>query len=287
MFSNDVPVRSIENVTYGYRQGNALQLACFSPLENANGLGLILMVSWGWESLYSTIDNYKEHYIEPLLKRGYTVIAAVPSSRPDFSILEMKEDARRALRYIRLHAKEFSIDPERLGVYGFSAGGHLSLLAGLTSDAGNPDSEDEVERESNAVKAIAEFYGPTDFLNYSKTGENGLGRGLLHRLQDAFNFQEFDPETKSHKPITDEERLSEIGRQCSPINYLRPDSPPILIIHGTADEIVPFYQSELFLERAQQVGANVELEVIPDKGHSWEDMSREVELMADWFDRNL
>lgn len=264
----------------------ALTLDVFKPRENPNGLGVIFVVSGGWYASRILLCDLASRFMEPLAEHGYTVFAAVPSSKPRFTIPEIKDDVQRAIRFVRHHAAEYSIDAQRLGIYGLSAGGHLSLLAGLTADAGNPDAEDAVERESCAVQAIAEFYAPTDFFNYGGVGESAV-EGLLANFKSAFDFCELDLEANRYHLITDAARVEEIVRQCSPISHLRPDVPPIFIIHGDADAIVPLQQSQLFLEKAKQVGATVELQVVEGRGHGWDDMSSEVAALIDWFDRNL
>jgi acetyl esterase/lipase len=272
---------------YGRKHGMALTLEVLAPGENANGIGIVFVASGGWSSSRALAHDLTPRFIEPLARRGYTVFVVVPRSQPRYTIPDMKEDVQRSIRFVRYHAAEYSINAQRLGLYGLSAGGHLSLLAGLTASAGDANAEDPVERESCAVQAIAEFYGPTDFLNYGAAGKNAVGRGVLGDLKAAFDFCELDPETNTYQRITDTARVEEIARQCSPINHLRAGAPPILIIHGEADLRVPLQQSSSFLEKAQQVGALVELKVVPGQAHGWDDMSGEVESVIDWFEQNL
>jgi acetyl esterase/lipase len=89
---------------------------------------------------------------QPLTSQGFTVFAVRHGSSPKFSIEEAVADVRRSVRFIRLNAERFNIDPQRIGVYGMSAGGHLSLMLGTTSDDGNPQADDPVERVSNRVQ---------------------------------------------------------------------------------------------------------------------------------------
>ena len=271
------------DVIYGRKHGLALTLDVHQPRDNGNGIGLVFIASGGWYSGKELADYLTPQFIEPAVLRGYMVFVVVLSSRPRFTIPEMREDVQRAIRFVRYHAKEYSIDASRLGLYGLSAGGHLSLLAALTSDDGDKESEDVYGRESCAVQAIAEFYAPTDFFNYGATGVNAVGQGLLSNFKSAFDFCELDPETNCYLRISDAARVDEIAAWCSPINHLSKDSPPIFIIHGDADEVVPVQQSQAFKERAQQVGASVELGVVPAVGHGWEDMAEEMSQVIEWF----
>ena len=99
----------------------------------------------------------------------------------------------RAVRFIRYHARDYGIDPDRIGIYGASAGGHLSLMQGTAGDVGDPKAKDAVDRVSSRVQAVACFFPPTDFLNYGKTGEDAIGRGVLQGFKAPFEFHELDP----------------------------------------------------------------------------------------------
>src|SRR4029079_14889294 len=141
-------------------------------------------------------------------------------------------DMNRAVRFIRYHAGDYDIDPDRIGITGGSAGGHLSLMQGTAGDMGNPKSRDRIDKPWSRVQAVACFFPPTDFLNYGKPGENALGRGILKDFKAPFDFHDLDPTTRTFVPVTDEARIEEIGRKISPINHVSADDPPTLIIHG-------------------------------------------------------
>jgi hypothetical protein len=85
----------------------------------------------------------------------------------------------RAVRFVRANADRYGVDPDKLGIAGGSAGGHLSLMQGTAPRPGKPDAADPVERESSKVAAVACLFPPTDFLNYGKEGEVALGGGVL------------------------------------------------------------------------------------------------------------
>lgn len=217
-----------EDVIYGRKFGTALTMDVFTPRERVNGLGVILVVSGGWFSAHEAIQPA---FVERLIERGYTVFAVVHGSQPKFTIPEILSDLNRAVRFVRFHARDHKIDPERIGIYGASAGGHLSLMQGTAGDRGNSDSRDPVERASSRVQAVACFFPPTDFLNYGKAGENALGRGVLAGFKAPFDFHERDAKTGTFERITDEVKIRQIGEQISPITHISADAPPTLIIH--------------------------------------------------------
>src|SRR5205814_4046455 len=117
--------------------------------------------------------------------------------------------------FIHAHAAEYHVDANRLGVFGGSAGGHLSLMLGLAPQAANP-SADGVDRMPATVRAVAAWFPPTDFLNYGKDGNVQLGTGALSAFRAPFEFREIDPKTKCYVAITDPKRVKKIARDISP-----------------------------------------------------------------------
>jgi acetyl esterase/lipase len=273
-----------EDLIYGRKFGTALTMDVFTPKENANGAAIILAVSGGWFSAHEAISPA---FFAEYTRRGYTVFAVVHGSQPKFTIPEVISDMHRAVRFIRYHTKDYAIDPDRIGITGGSAGGHLSLMQGTAGDLGNAEAKDPIERTSSRVQAVACFFPPTDFLNYGKPGEIALGRGVLSGFHAPFDFHEFDKKTNSFVPVNDEEKILAIGRQISPINHVSADDPPTLIIHGDADTLVPIQQAELIIAKFKEVGVPAELVVKPGAGHGWADMLSDVRVLADWFDEHL
>lgn len=273
-----------EDVIYGRKFGMALTLDVFTPKQSANGAAIVFCVSGGWFSAHEVInaDRFKEH-----LERGYTVFAVVHGSNPKYTIPEVLEDMHRAVRFVRAHAKEYNIDPNRIGITGGSAGGHLSLMMGTTGKDGDPKAKNPVDQASSKVQAVACFFPPTDFLNYGKDGEDALGRGTLVNFKAPFDFHEFDKKTRSFVPITDEARRREIGKQISPVYHVTAQSPPTLIIHGDADKLVPIQQAEIIIKKLKEAGVPAELVVKKDAAHGWPEIGKDIKVLADWFDKHL
>ena len=277
------PYKRTEDVIYGRKFGMALTMDVFKP-EKPNGAAVVWVVSGGWYSAHEAINK---GWIEPLLKRGYTVFAVVHGSQPKFTIPEVLSDMNRAIRFIRHNAKEYGIDPDRIGITGGSAGGHLSLMQGTAGKAAEPKAKDPVDGESSRVQAVACWFPPTDFLNYGKTGEHALGRGVLKDFRAPFEFSEMDPKTHHFVVITDEAKREEIGKEISPITHVSADDPPTMIIHGDADSLVPIQQSEIIIEKLKGAGVKAKLVVKKGGGHGWPDIQPDIEKIADWFDENL
>lgn len=282
-------VKREEDVIYGRKYGTALTLDVFRP-EKPNGIGVIYVVSGGWYSAHAAVN---QGFAQPLLDRGYTVFAVVHGSQPKFTIPEILEDMHRAVRYIRHHAKDYGVDPDKLGIYGGSAGGHLSLMQGTAGDDGDPKAKDEVDRESSRVQAVACFFPPTDFLNYGKEGEVAIGGGTLKDFRAPFDYHELMPNSVqpgrkgTFVPVTDEQKVLAITKRISPKYHASKDDPPTLIIHGDADILVPIQQAKLMIAALEEQGVESELVVRKDAGHGWAKIGEDLELFADWFDKHL
>lgn len=272
-----------QDVIYGRKFGTALTMDVFTPSKNANGAAVVVCISGGWVSNH---DNIQPIFAAELLKRGYTVFAVVHGSQPKFTIPECVADINRAVRYIRSHAADFKIDPNRIGISGASAGGHLSLMLGCNCGEGDEKAKDAVDRVSSRVQAVACFFPPTDFLNYGKPGVKSLGLEPEHQFKAPFDFHEHDAANKMFKPVdlTTRERIC---KEISPIYHVTKDDAPTLLIHGDADKLVPLQQSEIIVEKFKEAGVPCELVVKKGGGHGWPTIMADFKLIADWFDKYL
>ena len=234
------------DVIYGRKFGMALTLDVFTPKSGANGAAVIFVVSGGWVSDNQPLNSaLLGPFVSEPVKRGYTVFAVFHGSQPKFTIPEAVADLNRAVRFIRAHASNYGIDPNRIGITGGSAGGHLSLMQGTAGDLGDAKSSDPVERESSRVQAVACLFPPTDFLNYGGQGKYAFGSGeLLMAFRPAVDVRELDPKTQRLERTTDEKKQLELAAKISPITHVSADDPPTLIVHGDADKLVPIQQAE-------------------------------------------
>ena len=261
-------------VIYGRKFGTALTLDVLQP-SNPNGYGVVAVISGGFFSSHEAINP---GFMKPLLDRGYTVFAVVHGSQPRFVIPEIVQDIHRGVRWIRHHAADYGVKPDHLGIFGASAGGHLSLTLGTQGKAGASDAKDPVERESSAIQAVACFFPPTDYQNWREPGDDAVGVGVLKDFKPAFGPRSDTAESRTV-----------YGKEISPIQFVTPTMPPTLIVHGDSDKLVPIYQAEAFLKKCQEVGvqAPVRLDRRPGKDHGWPGMEQDIKLFADWFDVHL
>lgn len=280
----DEPFTRKADVLYGRKDGMALTMDVFTP-KNANAAAVVQAVSGGYFSAHQMINPI---FFRPLLDRGYTVFAVGHGSQPRYTVPEIVNDLNRSVRFIRHHAKDYGIDPNRIGIVGGSSGGNLSLMVATAGDAGNPSAPDPVDRESSRVQAVACFFPPTDWLNWGAPGEERIHAIKFDKpFRAAFDYRELDAEKRMLERVTDEAKLREIAISIAPIHFVSKDDPPTLVIHGADDKLVPFQQAETFVARLKEAGVEAKLVEKPGAGHGWPDMLKDVEQFADWFDKHL
>lgn len=257
---------------YTQRRGQPLSLQVFTP-EKPSGAGVLMMVSGAWKS---DSDKFQPWMASSFLRQGISVVAVSHLSQPKASIMEICEDVQRAARFIRFHARDYGLDPQRIGVIGGSSGGHLSLMLATRDGPGDPRSNDPVDREDSSVQAAAAFYPVTDLLNLGPSTENLRDGGPPKSFRNAFGPQG-----------TNLAVWKNIGRDVSPIYHITPRMPPVYIIHGDADTLVPLEQSQRFQEAAAAQHCDVQLLVRPGKAHGWYTMLWDAHLFALWMKEKL
>jgi acetyl esterase/lipase len=162
------------------------------------------------------------------------------------------DDCSRAIQFIRQHAAEWNIDPTRMGVTGGSAGGHLSAYIALHDDAAKPDSEDPVERESSRVSFAIPFAGPTDW--------SLLGK-IKHDHPAYRQLLGYEPGTPADK------MSAELKKDVSPLTFVSADDPPLLIVHGDADDVVPFEHARELQAALEAAKVSTELYIVKGGDH--------------------
>lgn len=255
------------DVVYGHKFGMALTFDVFTPTEAPNGAGVLFMVSGGWYSRWAPPEKMQEAF-RPLTDAGFTVFAVRHGSSPKFSIPEAVEDVRRSVRFIRLNAERFGVDADRLGVYGASAGGHLSLMLGTASDEGDPRAEDPVLRVSDRVQAVVAWVAPTD-------------------------LQIMVWEAPAHLPAYDRFPALDLdldaAKAHSPLWQVTPDDAATLLVVGAKDELVPVSHSENIQRAFERESVPSKLVVLDEAGHGFEgaDRERAVNELVAWFQAQL
>lgn len=257
----------IPDVVYGHKDGMALTFDVLKPSQGANGAGVLYMVSGGWYSRYSPPSEVAERFDE-LLDRGFTVFVVRHGSSPKYVIPEIVEDVRRATRYIRFHADQWGVDRDRLGAFGGSAGGHLALMLGTASDEVSAGAEELFMAETNRVASVVAYYPPVDLRQ--------MTRGASNIIDPAQRF-----------PALNFER--EKSPDYSPLLHVSADDAPTLLIHGTADELVPHSHSVRMHSALEEAGVRTEMILLDGAAHGFrgEHAEQASAAMADWFEQTL
>lgn len=260
-------IRIVPDVVYGHKFGLATTFDVFAPTEDANGAAVLFMVSGGWYSRWSPPEQL-QHRMKPLTDKGFTVFAVRHGSSPKFSISEAVADVRRSVRFIRLNAERFKIDPDRIGVFGMSAGGHLSLMLGTASDDGDPKAKDPVLKVSDRVQAVVAYVAPTDLRVAAKDAPD--------RLPAYERFPALDIDQKTAEPD-------------SPLLHVTSDDAPTLLLAGAKDDLVPIFHSRNIQKAFEDAKVTSKLIEFPEAGHGFggEDAQKATEAMVDWFVKHL
>lgn len=230
------------NVAYVPNGHERQKLDLYLPKQPRKKIPLVVWIhGGGWEG-----GSKEGTPALGLLWHGYAVASINYRLSTHAPFPAQLDDCKAAIRYLRRHAEEHGIDPERIAVWGASAGGHLSALVGVT---GNRD--DNVKGPnaniSSRVKAVCDFCGPTDLMLYggSRPGDT------LSRLIGG--------------PI---QQNQEKVALANPIRYVDAQSPPFLIVHGDKDNVVPLVHSQRLNEALEKAGVPTTLRVIAGAGHA-------------------
>ena len=225
------------DVVYGHKSGMALTLDVYRP-RVSNGAAVISVLSAGWQSGWDSLRQFEEspdgvrlmtaeaiaaapgvlpaHSYLGLLDRGFTVFAVRHGSSPTFGMPDIVSDLRRGVRFVRQRAPEYGVNPDRIGLWGGSAGGHLSLLLGMTAEIANANTTDGVERGAAKFAAVVAYAPPTDL----------VAQWDFWKQHGPRLFPAVDMATAEQ-------------RRHSPLAYVSADDPPALIVHGHRDATVP------------------------------------------------
>lgn len=191
------------------------------------------------------------------LRQGYAV-ASVNYRLSQHAIFPAQiEDCKAAVRWLRAHAKEHGLDPQRFAAWGSSAGGHLVALLGTSGDVKEFDTGENLG-VSSRVQAVVDFFGPTDFTQMSKFSLTNAP--FDHDAAGSPESQLIGGAVQQNK---------DKAAKANPITYVGKDDPPFLIMHGNRDNLVPYQQSELLRDALQEAGVEVTLKIIEGAGHGF------------------
>ena len=259
------------------------KLDIFLPNEGKGPFPVIVTIyGSAWFSNSSKGNCFQDGFGQRLLAAGYAVVSINHRSSKDALWPAQIHDVKAAIRFIRANAADFSLDTNFIGITGFSSGGHLSAMAGVSSriktyskDGLSIDLEGSVGKFTDAeshVDAVVNWYGPTDFLIMDTCGSE---------------FSHDAPESPESSLIGGPiQENKEKVMLANPLTYASNDNPPMLIFHGDKDPLVPLCESQKLYEKQMETGASSQLVIVPGGGHGPGVMIPEYfEQMVAFFDK--
>lgn len=205
--------------------------------------------------------------IAPLVESGNYACASIGYRLTDEAVWPAQiHDCKAAIRWLRGNAKKYHLDPDRIGVIGNSAGGHLVAMLGTSGDVAELEgSLGEFPKVSSRVQCVVDQFGPSDFMAL-RTGARGPLAKLLGGTVD------------DHQ---------EAARSASPITHVSQGDPPFMMVHGTKDQLVPFQQSELLQAALKKAGVEALLIAVTDASHGRFASPEVAERIGQFFDKHL
>ena len=231
-----------------------------SPLPAAPAAAVIYIHGGGWAEGKRSGGLYP--WLNPLLAAHGLVTVSLTYRLSRFASFPAQiYDAKAAVRWLRAHAEQYSLDPDRIGVWGDSAGGHLAALLAVTGDVPDLEGECGSVGYSSRVQAVVSRCAPYDFLRPGGQLLNDVSSPVTQLFGGTASQRE------------------ELMRVASPIAYVAAGAPPFQVVHGTLDETVPFEQAERFTEALKVSGNEVDLLPIAGAYHNLRP-----ELLLPWTD---
>lgn len=263
------PLRQERDVVFARVAEETLRLDLAAPTEGDGPFpAVVCLHGGGWvggdrKQMTSTI--------EVLARRGYVAVTPDYRLAPKHRFPACVEDCKEAVRWLRGNAGRYRIDPKRIGVVGLAAGGHLACLLGVTDVKDGLEGTGDHATQSSAVQAVVSFAGPTDLTSEALWTRETLSRNLLPLLGGS-------PREKA-----------DAYRQASPVHYRPRTPPPFLLIHGTADAVVPINQAHALAERLRESHGQARVLVLEGEGHTWAGAAllRSIDRMLTFLDESL
>lgn len=262
-------------ITYATVDGQPLQLDLARPAEGEGPFpALVFIHGGGWRGGHRI--GYAKA-IEAAAQRGYVAVTvsyrltkADASGKLVHQFPEQVHDVKCAVRWLRANAEKYKVDPKRIGATGGSAGGHLSLMLGLTDASAKLEGDEGYGEQSSRVQAVVNIFGPTDMPHLHKTSQGAAP------ILEGFLGGKPDDKPEAYKA-------------SSPIEYVSKDDPPVLTIHGTADTLVPPDQAERLDQAMRNAGVPHTLMLLQGQGHGFqgEMAAKAANASFAFFDKHL
>ena len=213
----------------------------------------------GWTAGDKTLEGFLLRGVKKLNAQGFCVASVdyrLCKKIGNIRIRDCVTDAKDALRFLAKHAQQFSLDAERVFTFGDSAGGHLAQMVLLSPPESFPGDPALADARYHLVAGVS-WYGPCDF-EKSELFNQGDRANFRDRFGRRILQNDADPQTKLAA-----------YHEVSPVNYLKPSSPPLLMVQGDMDTTIPVHHAHYMKERADAIKAPVETLIVQNVGHNW------------------
>ncbi len=269
-------VRLFANIPYKTIGNNKLKLHLLIPDAPKNKRKpLIIFIqgsAWGKNKPQDSLMFIPQ--LTEFAKRGYVVASVEHRTSHEAKFPAQIQDVNAAVLFLKENAKKYQINPNLVGVWGTSSGGHLAALLGTGCDVPELEGSMNELKYNSCVQAVVDWYGPTDFLQMSK----GTPRYYAENPKSAESLLIGGPILENKEKV----------RKANPITYVTKKTPPFLLMHGDEDKRVPFNQSELLYEALKKNGVDATLIKVKGGGHGSGFSNPEIfKIVQDFFDKNL
>ena len=261
--------RILHDIAYVPDGHERQKLDLYLPEQNEGDAPLPLIV---WVHGGAWLAGSKENCpSDRFLRHGYAA-ASINYRLSQHAIFPAQiEDCKAAIRFLRANAEKYNIDPNRIGVWGASAGGHLVALLGTAGDIKEFDKGPNLN-VSSRVQAVCDFFGPTDFTKMSS-----FKSSMNHDAPDSPEAQLVGGPVQENK---------EACKRANPITYVSKDDSTFLICHGDKDMLVPHNQSVLLNAALKDAGVSVKFHTVKGGGHGFRDPEID-QMVQEFFDKHL
>ena len=264
---DDRPFDAVHDLDYATVGDATLRLDLARPNQGDGPFPAVVVIhGGGWRT---GNKSHHQNLIGDLARRGYVAVSIDYRLTPRDRFPAQIHDAKAAVRWLRQHADEYKVDPDRIGAMGFSAGAYLALMLGVTGPDDGLEGDVPDGSPSSRVAAVVNYFGPTDL------------RSPNVPITSKFMVRDF----LGKLPV----EIPEVAAKASPVTFVSPDDPPILTFHGTKDLVVPFDQATRLAEAMTRVGAPGRVELVVGAGHGWfgKENHRTLDVTFDFFDAHL
>ena len=258
---------SEQDIVYTKAGSEDLKLDLARPAEGDGPFPAVVVIHGGAWRQGNKAD------MRPILpqfaQRGYVAISPQYRFCPKDAFPAQVYDVKAAVRWLKSNAKKFKVDPDRLGAIGFSAGGHLALLLGLTGPADGLEGDVSAGAPDSRVKAVVNYFGPTDL--------------AAKDIPDICK-----PWVKDFLGVSPQDR-PDAAAKASPLTFVSNDDAPVLTFQGTKDSLVPYTQAIKLADAMSSAGVPGRVELILGADHGWAgaEMARTVNETFGFLDRYL